>query len=498
MATRVSVSPAANLLRRSRLFSLPPQLPSPPRPLSAEPLAYSETATKIYPTHQAIVTPPASAARGDWGLKRPLPAKSTVDRSAAPIVRVNRLDTLEHITDFDSAADHTRTLQKFAELELAVSVPEHTTRRTVSVARQAHRSAFEADGVPDVEEGVGESTSPAGSSRSHGSPDSTAPPDAANAEAQAAQHKPAPPPARYHYSGPWVAGQSEAEFNAYLARVKARKPAFLRHLRKRFREIKQQNARSEQMHAEGIPAKDGPAGEATAASAPPPPPINEQEFARWLHLERQNPRELGALIREFLDLAPPVQPQASYVVRHSRQWDSGPSNVLSAHYAMHGPPATHPSAGLSYLRTNARVFNHPAHGPQEHRPPVEARVLKSARSGSSMQRGAAGVAGFIAADSGITFADQALQDPDVPGGLKVKTIPTAATVDSDGRVMLRVTPARTAPISFGLRPGAYGRGRSGGRYMERLVSLRDTANYASRPLGKSRERYADELFTGRG
>src|SRR5689334_15181708 len=107
---RQSLSPTANLLRNSRLFSIPNPLPRPPASVQfrdgAGVIKESETATRPFPTHQAIATTPKSAARGDWGLKRPLPVRSRLLQSGDPVVRVNALDTIEHITDFDSATDH--------------------------------------------------------------------------------------------------------------------------------------------------------------------------------------------------------------------------------------------------------------------------------------------------------------------------------------------------------------------------------------------------------
>src|SRR5947207_4919817 len=110
MAARVS--PAANLLRKSRLFALPPSLSPPVQPPTSSQVSESDTATLPYPIRAAIETPRSSLARGDWGLKRPLPSKSTTTSSSSPVVRVNYLDTFEHITDFESAADHTVTLEK--------------------------------------------------------------------------------------------------------------------------------------------------------------------------------------------------------------------------------------------------------------------------------------------------------------------------------------------------------------------------------------------------
>ncbi|KAG9192560.1 hypothetical protein G6011_11294 [Alternaria panax] len=116
--SRQSLSPTANLLRNSRLFSLPNPLPRPPvsETYGAGISKASDTATLPYPTHQAIATTKSSLARGDWGLKRPIPSRSHIVQVSDPVLRITQLDTIEHVTDFDSAADHVRTRQKWEEM----------------------------------------------------------------------------------------------------------------------------------------------------------------------------------------------------------------------------------------------------------------------------------------------------------------------------------------------------------------------------------------------
>jgi len=116
--SRQSISPTANLLRNSRLFSLPNPLPRPPvsETYGAGISKASDTATLPYPTHQAIATTKSSLARGDWGLKRPIPSRSHLVQVSDPVLRVTQLDTIEHVTDFESAADHVRTRQKWEEM----------------------------------------------------------------------------------------------------------------------------------------------------------------------------------------------------------------------------------------------------------------------------------------------------------------------------------------------------------------------------------------------
>ncbi len=107
--SKAATSPTARLLQNSRLFSLPRPLPAPPlEGLSSTGLfRASETATTPYPTLQAITTPRSSLSRGDFGLKRALPAKTT-RHTSTPHVRIRAQDTYEHVTEFASAADHTQ------------------------------------------------------------------------------------------------------------------------------------------------------------------------------------------------------------------------------------------------------------------------------------------------------------------------------------------------------------------------------------------------------
>ncbi|KAI2483099.1 Mit-ribos-Mrp51 multi-domain protein [Pyrenophora tritici-repentis] len=120
--SRQSLSPTANLLRNSRLFSLPNPLPRPhvAESYGAGVIRESDTATLPYPTHQAIATTKPSLARGDWGLKRPIPSRSHIVQVSDPVLKVTQLDTIEHVTDFDSAADHVRTRQKWEEMGVPV------------------------------------------------------------------------------------------------------------------------------------------------------------------------------------------------------------------------------------------------------------------------------------------------------------------------------------------------------------------------------------------
>jgi hypothetical protein len=128
---------------------------------------------------------------------------------------------------------------------------------------------------------------------------------------------------------------------------------------------------------------------------------------------------LGKLIRTFLDLPPLDASDArSEVPDVLRKTD--PEFSLT----------THPSAGLSYLRTNSRVLhNHPLLGPQKSDPPIKTRVL-GRKAGNNML----GVAGFAASDGG----GESQIDYTVPGGQKAERKVKSAFVNGEGKIELQL------------------------------------------------------------
>ncbi|KAI5838984.1 mitochondrial ribosomal protein subunit-domain-containing protein [Morchella snyderi] len=109
MSAAKRFSPGAALLRRSRLLSMPAPVPSPPSYFLINP------DVAPHPTVQAVTTPASSHARGNWGLKRDLPTKTRY-----PFLRYTALDTLEHFTTYESAADDVLTLKKWQEMDVPV------------------------------------------------------------------------------------------------------------------------------------------------------------------------------------------------------------------------------------------------------------------------------------------------------------------------------------------------------------------------------------------
>ncbi|OQO02546.1 hypothetical protein B0A48_12073 [Cryoendolithus antarcticus] len=237
---------------------------------------------------------------------------------------------------------------------------------------------------------------------------------------------------------------------------------------------------------------------------------------------------LTALITQFLDL--PALHKTDSPLQNGTSGSAGTRflSTLSTDFNLNvgatdtAPPTTHPAAGLSYLRTNAIMENHPVHGPQAARSPISARVLAARNSAKSKNQYALlGVAGFVASDpkggefkksnpGGIEthFDPAATLDEATPGGGKIWIHPTSASVDEAGRIKLNIVRAereavavktetteeivaeRTAPIRFGAGgsgPGssllpperAVGGGIGEGWFGDKARDVVPKANYGS-------------------
>ncbi|CAD6570504.1 MAG: hypothetical protein ASARMPREDX12_003654 [Alectoria sarmentosa] len=388
------LSPTANLLRTSRLFSLPPPLPRPSSDLTASSNYESDTATLPYPTHAAIQTTDSSLGRGDWGLKRPLPLKSTT-RTSTPTLHIENVDSIDHITDFSSAADHVLTLRKWQVLGTPLSMAEEKT--TKASAQQEHypRSVFESKY------------------------DNTYQDDSD------------PNKQRWKYRGPWLAGKTEGEFRRYVETdVKRRRLSFKRFLRERLAEEKTLARRREAIES----GEDSEGPESVA--------VSEEDVELYVRRLRNDEHTLHKLVEVYLDL-----PR-----------DRGSA---ATSYDKKGPPTTHPSAGLSYLRTGSYTYNHPLLGPQEEPAPVQARVIRPQTTAVNGKHDKAliGVGGVVAEDDRQSFTRDSTgitgYNPDIPGGAKVFIrLPTKASVDSRGRIN-RATIRPRNKVSENIAKGYY-------------------------------------------
>ena len=388
------LSPTATLLRNSRLFALPPPLPRPALDVKAALNHDSDSATLPYPTHAAIETSEESLARGDWGLKRPLPLRSTT-RTSTPTIKIENVDSIDHITDFSSAADHGRTLDKFQEIDMPISVM--LRERRASVYQPPPKSVFEAD-----------------LDNTAMSPDSVQ--------------------ERWKFKSPWIAGQDDGEFNEYLARkVKKRKGDFREFLRQRLVRSQAATRRREALEGDEDPANLETMGQENVN-------ISKEELDMFVRRLRKDADAMQRLLEEFLDLPREQSAQRSAVGRST--------------YNDRGPPSTHPSAGLSYLRTASHTFNHPIHGPQAEKTPTKARVLRpQGEIGRGKKRAVIGVAGVAAEDprqpfaSGDDLPEVERFDPEIVGGGKIWVQPKRADIDVKGHIKLGIKRAEKNAVN---------------------------------------------------
>lgn len=383
MAAARSVSPGGALLRSSRMFALPDPIPP---PASSAVALRSPSATQAFPTHQTITTTGDSRARGDWGLKRSLPLKTTT-RSTIPMLRVRTIDTLEGITDFSSATDYGITLRKFQELRLPISIPTVHAMSSVSgdTKFQSRKSVFE---------------------------------EAQDVTAISVEDRPAYENTRWKFTGPWLGGMSEGDFkNWVLKQVRPRRAEFRKFLKGKLAAQLNQQA-IERSLEEGLDAPEPIDAES----------VTDDQLLLLLRKLRSNNERLFSFVGQFLDL-PPIKPPNE-------------SSENQNPYSQNGPPTTHPSAGISYLRTSAFLDNHPLYGPQDSHQPVEARVLKVEPKGAAGPSTLVGVAGFVttAPPLPINSASSVPEmDLRVRGGRKMWVQPYRATVNTNGGIEIDLT-----------------------------------------------------------
>ncbi|PSN69420.1 hypothetical protein BS50DRAFT_341665 [Corynespora cassiicola Philippines] len=470
---RQSLSPASNLLRNSRLFAIPNPLP---RPAVGETSGSgsqkgSDSATTPYPTHQAITTTKSSLARGDWGLKRAIPARSRIVQTSNPVLRINQLDTIEHITDYDSAADHVRTREKFEELGIPMMRDLEFTHGTGMTAtkpksafeERADTTAYDSDKSLDDAglflEAIKESSrnnikkAKKGKGKAQFTPFTPPAPDAAPRDNR-----------RWKHEGPWLPGMSADEFSDYVSReLLKRRGEFNGYLREYVKgEIYAQRKvaarKASAQSEEGMPLDAAEAEALNAKQEAEWSAISKEDIANGIRVLRReaaldpwHSNLVKKLIIPFLRL-PPMKLQdvtynqsaSEYVVNQKRF--TGDTTPLS----------THPSAGLGYLRTNAHLANHPILGPQAKHTPVPARVVQPIETSTNKADYARlGVAGFVANDEWRAAASRTQNsrsdvyniDIHTPGGRKVPVHPQYAAVSNSGRIHLRLTRAVGAEVA---------------------------------------------------
>ncbi|KAK2054601.1 hypothetical protein LY76DRAFT_596777 [Colletotrichum caudatum] len=394
------LSPGGALLRTSRMFSVPNPLPKPGGEAAAIVRFGSPTATAPFPTHQSITTTESSRVLGDWGSKRSLPLRSTT-KTSTPVVRIKQIDCYENVTDYSSAADHTISLQKFQELNLPVTLPGNNRARLGGLNVGA-KSVFEDDGDFTHLE-----------------------PGRENEEK------------RWKFKGPWLAGLTEGEFDRFLRKsVRNKRDAFRTFLKKRVAAELTTAAHQEALDA--------------GKSIPPQvrlEHVTDTQLTEYIRRLRTDRVRLFSVVSEFLDLAPLNPPST---LTEYGKWAEGIKRPNL--YAENGPPISHPSGGISYLRTAAFAENHPVYGPQAHQTPVLARIVAPRSSATGAKLGVGGFItdppqgdtafnqrSFLGRKTGI--AGVVTFDPDVKGGAKAYVQPTSARVDSSGMIQITVSEA---------------------------------------------------------
>lgn len=456
---RNRLSPTANLLRNSRLFSLPNPLPRPNvgKTTGAGNTKASDSATLPYPTHQAITTTKSSLARGDWGLKRNLPARSHLLQTSDPVLRITQLDTIEDVTDFDSAADHVRSRQKWEEM----SVPLFRHKASGDVTAATPHSAFEErdDITAYRPEGLDQRGLSLRALRQNKRTREYLQSKNPDREVQFMPSRPPPVDAEVHNSrrwkhdGPWLPGQGANEFMAYLNKeIGKRRNEFNEHLVE-FAKNRIYTTRMQTANSSGDIA-----------------PLDETEALAW---QRARERQWATITQEQIDAEikalrkeTAIDPLKSKLVtelitpflrlplvqqknRIYQQTGTGEyeNSIIDPE---HAPTSTHPSAGLGYLRSRSYLSSHPILGPQANPAPVASRVLQPRQAAFNRDnRARLGVGGFVAMDP--HSAEKSSNKPDhqsnrdveyidinTPGGKKIMVKPVYGGVDNDGRVHLHV------------------------------------------------------------
>ena len=451
--TAARLSPAANLLRNSRLFALPAALSLPPVEPSSELIAQSDTATTPYPIRAALETPLHALNRGDWGLKRSLPTKTTT-KSGTPTIRIRGgIDTPEHIADFESAGDHVITLRKYQELNLRLTLPQdkstqarynrrtsafksetdHTTDSTARTLKEENVSNFwleaknseRASRMPQhlrkTLEEIAEEEAAAAANAGLEAPDTT-------------EHQPTPttpsmpsmPGRRWRYSGPFLAGLNGLEFEAFLKKItREKKAAFRAYVKDRLTA-----QRWEQRRAKALDRGDA------ESTQQPLPEVADEEVTEYLRELRAEPGNFGPLIAEFFDLADgPKTPSEM-----TDPWSYGRDTISADQYRDSGPPRTHPSAGLSYLKSEMFSHNDTMIGPREKRPPVAARLLKTTPADHNQVIPSIGVAGFVVPrpQRNGELTDPTYKWEVQKDGPKMVVSPVAAQMSQAGKVEIQV------------------------------------------------------------
>lgn len=298
---------------------------------------------------------------------------------------------MDHITEFESAADLTMTLRKFQEFELPITKSGYRAPKATQPRELGPPISVFEERLDNIEGRQGDNTVE-----------------------------------RWKFKGPWLARETGEDFEKYIKKtIRGRKTAFLHFLREQLAS-KELVDRHERAITEGDDIAQDPIE------------ISDQRLSDHIRYLRQNPKDLRQLVEIFLDL-----PRA---LGGSKSLSDESLSQVHRNHAASGPPTTHPSAGLSYLRTASCLHNHPILGPQDRKRPVEGRFLvpQVSNSGRKRSRALVGIGGVVADDSKVQYqrAGQPVGstrfDPETTVGNKFWFHPELASVSSSGRIKLRL------------------------------------------------------------
>lgn len=324
------------------------------------------------------------------------------------------------MTEFASAADHTQTRQKWLEMGVPILKTRQSSARSES---QPPQSVFDEH------------------------LDNTDPDALTRAQQRRNIADPAKEKERWKYTSPHIGGMAPGEFQQWLDKtLKPKKILEWRMYLEQYMLEQRLVAAGRQARAEGRAFSADEIRKLREELKPSGKELRQEEKRlRDLHLQDNLSSELSQLLTDFFDL--PVLPDTGYNPAQTSAMSGYVQSVRDI-----APPTTHPSAGLSHLRTNAVMENHPIYGPQKHRAPVEARVVDP-RDRNEVQRNQTarfGVGGFVAADPQTsTFHGRGANEPlpdrmarqldeSLVGGNKIWVHPEYAHVDDMGKVVLTV------------------------------------------------------------
>jgi hypothetical protein len=378
---------------------------------------------------------------------------------------VKQWDTIEHVTDFDSASDHVRNREKFEELNIPV-LKGMSRLSDQDPTSAPPKSAFEANAdVTSYELEEGLDGAGLGLRQLRNSFDKSAKKRAGNGSSTDAQSeggtpKTWAPNVRWKHDGPWLPGMGADEFMAYVNKeLTPRRREFNKYL---VQFVKTQiSARRRNMAQETLPLDAEEAEVARAKQEKEWNTFTKADISAGIRSLREkcaadplNSDLVQKLIIPFLRL-PPIK------LKSTKYAASSTTNIVdSQKFADETTPnSTHPSAGLSYLRTKAYLANHPILGPQALPTPVEARVIQPRKTrGPTNSKAALGVAGFVADDEfggsemgwrgqrGDRVASLEVLDVNTEGGRKVPVQPLFAAVSPDGRIHIKLQRSHGAEL----------------------------------------------------